>query len=154
MISQLADPPHYSRPDLTLGPGGPWPYPLAGQYKLQDTPDPTPNCVKNPPQIVWNKLWDPWALPPDSRNTSACQESGTNPRKRHHPPVGRQQSQSLQDPTLPTTEAVLAPGSPRVLNLTTWWPDSTKQQPVAHTQGGAWQPTGRGASKAHPNTYK
>lgn len=50
MISQLADPPHYSRPDLTLGPGGPWPYPLAGQYKLQDTPDPTPNCVKNPPQ--------------------------------------------------------------------------------------------------------
>ena len=50
--------------------------PIACQCKLQDTPDRIPNCVTNhhsplSPLAICHQLWDPQALPPDSR-TQLC----------------------------------------------------------------------------------
>ena len=82
-----------SRWNPVLGPAGPQSCLLTGQYKLQDTPDSIPNCVRNyplpyPAPVIWHQLGipGPWGRTPG--HGSACWSSGTNSRTWLHPPSG------------------------------------------------------------------
>ena len=69
--------------DPTLGPAGHWPYPLAGQRKLRDTPDPIPNCGRN-------------HTPPPPPQKKTCERSSRIP--------------GLQEPALPASNQALTSG--------------------------------------------
>lgn len=51
-IPQPADQPAHRKSDSALEPAGPWSCPTAVQHKLQDTPDPKSNCVRNQPSTT------------------------------------------------------------------------------------------------------
>ena len=56
------------RPDPTLGLAGPTYGPMQPSGRLRTH---TQLCKETPPTpqlMIWNKLWDPWTLQPDSRN--------------------------------------------------------------------------------------